>query len=62
MSRAPCRFTQRDIAVVIKAARAAGCTISRVEVGKDGLIRLILVGKEGSTEEPCSNEWDAVLK
>jgi hypothetical protein len=62
MSRAPQTFRQRDLCAAIKAAKAAGCHIARVEVGKDGLIRLILVGKEGSTEEPCGNEWDAVLK
>jgi hypothetical protein len=62
MSRAPQTFRQRDLSAAIKAVVAAGREVARVEVGKDGLIRLILVGKEGSTEEPCGNEWDTVLK
>jgi hypothetical protein len=62
MPRAHCTFRQRDLCAALKAAAAAGAQVARVEVDKNGLIRLILVGKEGSTEEPRSNEWDAVLK
>jgi hypothetical protein len=62
MSRGPTTFRQRDLAAALRACAAAGREVVRVEVGKDGLIRLILVGKEGSAEEPYSNEWDTVLK
>jgi hypothetical protein len=60
MSRGPATFRQRDVAAMLKAARAAGCEVSRVEVGKDGRIILILTnGKEQPDSKPgCGNEWD----
>jgi hypothetical protein len=58
MPRAPTTFRQRDVAAAIKAARAAGCIISRVEVGKDGRIILILIGKEQPANKADANEWD----
>jgi hypothetical protein len=66
MSRGPTTFRQRDLSAAIKAAVAAGCAISRVEVAKDGGIVLVLVtGEERSTgSKPGSgrNEWDEILK
>jgi hypothetical protein len=55
MPRASTTFRQRDLAAALKAAAAAGCTVARVEVGKDGRIILILIGKEQSA---TTNEWD----
>jgi hypothetical protein len=65
MSRGPTTFRQRDVAALIKAARAAGCVIARIEVGKDGLIKLVLRGDATHPPEPaagCTNEWDDILK
>jgi hypothetical protein len=65
MSRGPQTFRQRDLCSAIKAAKAAGCEVARIEVGKDGRIIVILVrGKEqlGAKESGCANEWDEVLK
>ena len=54
-----------DMAAALRAAKAAGCAIARVEVGKDGRIVIVLMtGEERSTgSEPGSgNEWDEILK
>jgi hypothetical protein len=64
MSRRPSTFRQRDLAAAIKGAKAAGCAVTRVEVGKDGKITVIVSdGKEQPVDKTgCSNEWDAILK
>jgi len=59
MPRGPTTFRQRDVAAAIKAAKAAGCTIARVEVGRDGKVVLVLTKGEIDEKE---NEWDEVLK
>lgn len=54
MSRAPARFSQRDVTAAIKAAVAAGQTIARVEIGSDGKI-VVVTSKaiaSGSDEAP----------
>jgi hypothetical protein len=64
MSRGPTTFRQRDLAAAIKAARAAGCAVARVEVDKDGRIILVLVtGEEHSpaAQAENANEWDKIL-
>jgi hypothetical protein len=59
MSRRLSTFKQRDLAAALKAARAAGAEVARVEVGKDGRIILILISKEQSAgEAETKNEWD----
>jgi hypothetical protein len=64
MSRGPTTFRQRDVAAAIKAAKAAGCIISRVEVGRDGKVILVLAAGERESEAPIGsrNEWDDVLE
>jgi hypothetical protein len=66
MARGPQTFRQRDLSAAIKAAKAAGCDVARVEVGKDGRIVVILANANGqpSNKAGCSarNEWDEVLK
>src|SRR5262245_15445903 len=51
MSRGPQTFRQRDLTAALKAARAAGCEVSRVEVGKDGRIIVILMS---SKDQPAA--------
>jgi hypothetical protein len=60
MSRGPLTFRQRDLAAAIKAARAAGCEVDRVEVRRDGRIVLTLAnGKESPAEvDSARGEWD----
>jgi hypothetical protein len=60
MSRGPATFRQRDLTAAVKAMRAAGCEVARVEIGKDG--KIVVVTGKGADEipEPDSdtNEWD----
>jgi hypothetical protein len=65
MPRGPTTFRQRDLAAAIKAVVQAGQKVARVEVGKDGLIKLVLHrGDEERPPEPAAgcNEWDEILK
>jgi hypothetical protein len=55
MSRAPLSFKQRDLTRAIKAVEAAGLTIARAEVDKDGKI-VIVPGRPEAGEQ---NELDA---
>lgn len=55
MARGTCTFKQRDVQAAVKAVRAAGCEVDRVEIGKDGKITVITNGK---AHEPARNEWD----
>lgn len=61
MARAPLTFRQRDITAAIKAVAAAGHTVARVEITKDGRI-LIEVAPLGATAaaEPLHNPLDKV--
>jgi hypothetical protein len=63
MSRGPQTFRQRDVAAAIKAALAAGCIVSRVEVDRTGKI-VVIVSHEPHAADPVvdGNEWDAVIR
>ena len=64
MIRAPATFRQSDITRAIRAARAAGVDIARVEVTNAGTI--VIVPAAGATtagaaqngESAETNEWD----
>lgn len=47
MARSKSNFTQRDVTRAVKAVRAAGEAVARVEIGADGKI-VIVVGKNGT--------------
>jgi hypothetical protein len=53
MSRGPVRFRQRDMSAAIKAARAAGCEVARIEVDKTGKITITTVA--GTAKEPTTD-------
>jgi hypothetical protein len=61
MSRRPCTFRETDVKRAVKAVRAAGVEIARVEIGRDGRI-IVVPGKPRETEDANGerNEWDAV--
>jgi hypothetical protein len=44
MSRRPCTFRETDVKRAVKAVRAAGVEVARVEIGKDGGI-IVFPGK-----------------
>jgi hypothetical protein len=43
MTRRPCTFRQTDVKRAVKAVRAAGVEVARVQVGKDGTIVVVPV-------------------
>ena len=56
MSRGPATFRQSDLTRAIKAAKAAGIEVVRIEVDKDGKIAII-TGRGGDTAQ--ANDLDA---
>jgi hypothetical protein len=56
--RGPCRFKKTEVTRAAKAVRAAGLEIARVEVDRDGLIRVV-PGKPGEACNPTEPKvWD----
>jgi hypothetical protein len=53
MARGPTTFRQRDMAAAIRAARAAGCEVARVEVDRTG--KIIITTVAGTAKEPISD-------
>ena len=49
MSRAPQTFRQRDLTRAVRAVTAAGMSVAKVEVDKDGRI-VVVVGEPGKIE------------
>jgi len=64
MSRAPCTFRQSDLTRAVKAVKAAGENVARVEVDSAGKIVVVTVRPEDAAngEKSGKNEWDAVLQ
>jgi hypothetical protein len=61
MSHGALTFRQGDLTRALKAVRAAGVEVARVEVDKEGRISVIV--KDGRlTEDGGSNPWDQVIK
>jgi hypothetical protein len=57
MSRTPARFTQADVARVIRAAKQAGAR--SIELLPDGTIRIHLAGERA--DQKCEPESEVVL-
>lgn len=57
MPRDRLTFRQRDLAAAIKAARAAGCPIRRIEVNHDGIV--LIPGEPGPITLDEADEDDA---
>jgi len=58
MSRGPCKFRQRDIARLVKAATAAGLHVTGVRVDKSGAIEVVT----SESEVQDSNPWDRAIE
>jgi len=61
MGRARASFRQGDLARALRAARAAGAEVARVEINRDGKLVLVMGKGEGGDVPPGQNEWDQVL-
>ncbi len=59
MARRACKFRQREITRTIRAARAAGVNVDRIEIDPDGKI-VAHIGSGG--DDPKRNTADAVLE
>ena len=57
MSRAPGRFTQRDATRLLRAALAAGLSVLKIEVDRDGKL-VVVTGEPGKSSALDRNEWD----
>ena len=57
--RGECTFRQRDVAAAIRAARDAGLSVARVEIGKNGQITLVAgTPSNGSGQVGERHPWD----
>ena len=52
----PAAFRQADVARALRAARAAGVQIARVEIDRDG--KIVVVVGEPARDDKNRNEWD----
>ena len=57
MSRRSTHFTQRDATRLVRAALAAGLSVLKIEVDRDGKL-VVVTGEPGKTEVSGHNEWD----
>jgi len=62
VSRGKYKFKQSDITRALRATKAAGVGISKIEIEPDGRMVIILSdGKAAMTDDHCSgNPWDNV--
>jgi hypothetical protein len=54
-------FRQRDLAAALKAAKAAGYSVARIEVRKDGIV-LIPGEPAGKTQDPDTDPETLAVK
>jgi hypothetical protein len=59
MARAPSTFRQLDVTRAIKAVRAGGVDIARIEIDRAGKI-VIITATEPAQVKTGGNEWDEV--
>jgi hypothetical protein len=60
VSRGPHTFRQGDLTRAIKAVRAAGVPVAKVEVDRDGKI-IVVAGKPSENPAPAEpNSWDTL--
>jgi hypothetical protein len=51
-AKSPARFTQGQLAKALKATKAAGLPVSRVEIDPDGRLRILIGDGERAAEAP----------
>jgi hypothetical protein len=57
----PCRFREADVRRAIRAARAAGIEIGRIETDNDGRVSIIPKTTEPPAVNEPANPWDELL-
>lgn len=55
----PAVFTQGDISKLLKGAKAAGATVTRVIIDRSG--RIVADLGTAAEDAPADNEWDVVF-
>lgn len=55
--RGSSRFRQRDLAAALKALKAAGTAVERIEIGATGIV-IIPSHSDGQPRGAEPNEWD----
>jgi hypothetical protein len=60
MSRARPTFRKRDVTAAVQALKAAGVDVQRVEIDKDGTIKIISADKTHCQSN--GNAWDEATK
>jgi hypothetical protein len=58
MARAPANFRQADVVRALRAAKAAGVDIARIEIDPNGKIVIVTAGEPVDRSE--DNAWDRV--
>lgn len=61
MSRAAHRFTQRDVARLLRAAETAGKAVAAIRVEKDGALVAVIGEPDKAEPGTEANEWDRIL-
>ncbi len=59
MSRGPCTFKQGDVTRALRATVAAGISVERIEIDRDG--KIIVVTAEAKQPEPKSTPPDQIV-
>lgn len=62
MPRAKCTFRARDLRTAVQAARAAGLDIGRVEIDRNGTIKLVLAGQVAADDAGSEADLDRELE
>jgi ACT domain-containing protein len=59
MARSSCTFKQRDVTAAVRAVKAAGVEVARVEVDGDGKIVVVAVGHTAQNDLRDFDTWKA---
>jgi len=59
MARGQLAFKQRDAARALRATKAAGLTVERMEIDRSGKIIIIVDNASCCVDTGRDNEWDA---
>jgi hypothetical protein len=58
MARARCTFLQQDVTRALRAAKAAGLDVHRVEIDRAGKIVVVTGKPDYPAGDASRNEWD----